>query len=305
MGKRSSHNSTDPLKGRYPATNKKFAKTSMINYKTAAALLAVSACLSACGGGGADDNQQITQVQIKTLAYGQQAVVYIAGVYLRSDMTASTGVCKNPVFNTTQSLPELAVLNCTVTTTGQQPLTITGSNGQVLYSGTLTVPQPQVILVTSLGSVTLELNPTAAPLTVNNFLAYVNNGYYANTLFHRVIPGFVAQGGGYTTGLVKKAGQSAPIALETNKGLLNVLNSVAMARTTDPNSATSEFFFNLADNPSLDYQSAASPGYAVFGKVVQGMDIVAAIGAVPTATTNGVADVPVSDVTIKLALQTQ
>ena len=112
-----------------------------------------------------------------------------------------------------------------------RPLTLLGSNGKVLYSGTVTVPRPQVGLVTSMGNILLELDPVVAPVTVNNFLAYVNSGYYANTLFHRVIPGFVAQGGGYTTGLVKKAGQSAPIALETNKGLLNVLNSVAMART--------------------------------------------------------------------------
>jgi peptidyl-prolyl cis-trans isomerase A (cyclophilin A) len=185
------------------------------------------------------------------------------------------------------------------------PLTITGTNGQVLYTGTLTVPQPQVTMITSLGNVTVELDPAAAPVTVNNFLAYTNSNYYGNTLFHRVIPGFVAQGGGFTTGLVKKTGQRAPIALESNNGLLHTRGSLAMARTDAPNSATSEFFINLVDNPSLNYQSAASPGYAVFGKVVQGMDIVDKIGAVPTTTVNGVVDVPASDVTIQLAVQTK
>ncbi len=259
--------------------------------------------LAGCGGGG--DNQQITEVQAKTLSYGQQAVIYVAGVDLRADMTAVTGVCKDPVFNNAQSVPELAVLNCTVTATGDQPLAITGSNGQVLYKGTLTVPAPQVALLTSLGNITLELNPAVVPVTVNNFLAYVNSGYYSNTLFHRVIPGFVAQGGGYTTGMVKKSGQSAPIALESNQGLLNSRSSLAMARTSTPNSATSEFFINLVDNPALDYQSDASPGYAVFGKVVQGMDIVDAIAAKQTTTVNGFANVPLSDVTINLVLQTQ
>ena len=134
---------------------------------------------------------------------------------------------------------------------------------------------------------------------------YVNAGYYKDTLFHRVIAGFVIQGGGYTTGMVKKAGQGAPIALESNKGLSNTRSTLAMARTSDPNSATSEFFINLVDNPSLDYLSVASPGYAVFGTVVKGMDVVDAIAALPTGTVNGIADIPTTEVTISSALQTQ
>lgn len=277
----------------------------MMNNSLPAALIVLTALLTGCGGGSAEDNQQITQVQAKTLRYGQQAVIQVAGQYLRADMTAETGLCKNPVFNTAQSVPGLAVLNCSVTTTGVQAITITGSNGQTLYKGSLTVPQPRVAVVTSMGSVVLELNPAAAPVTVGNFLSYANSGYYKNTLFHRVIAGFVAQGGGYTTGLVKKPGQLSPIALESNKGLLNSRSSLAMARTSVPNSATSEFFINLVDNPTLDYESEAKPGYAVFGKVVQGMDIVDAIAAVPTAAVDGLANVPVTDVTINLVLQTQ
>lgn len=277
----------------------------MMNNSLPAALIVLTALLTGCGGGSAEDNQQITQVQAKTLRYGQQAVIQVAGQYLRADMTAETGLCKNPVFNTAQSVPGLAVLNCSVTTTGVQAITITGSNGQTLYKGSLTVPQPRVAVVTSMGSVVLELNPAAAPVTVGNFLSYANSGYYKNTLFHRVIAGFVAQGGGYTAGLVKKPGQLAPIALESNKGLLNSRSSLAMARTSAPNSATSEFFINLVDNPTLDYESEAKPGYAVFGKVVQGMDIVDAIAAVPTAAVDGLANVPVTDVTINLVLQTQ
>jgi cyclophilin family peptidyl-prolyl cis-trans isomerase len=113
------------------------------------------------------------------------------------------------------------------------------------------------------------------------------------------------QGGGYTTGLVKKTGQVAAIELESNKGLSNARGTLAMARTNVFNSATSEFFINVVDNTFLDYKNAANPGYAVFGKVVQGMDVVDTIVAQPTGILNGFADVPLTDVVISLALQTQ
>jgi peptidylprolyl isomerase/peptidyl-prolyl cis-trans isomerase A (cyclophilin A) len=113
------------------------------------------------------------------------------------------------------------------------------------------------------------------------------------------------QGGGYTTGLVKKAGQQAPIELESNKGLSNLRGTLAMARTNVFNSATSEFFINVVNNTFLDYKNAANPGYAVFGKVLQGMDIVDTIVAQPTGVLNSFADVPLTDVVINLALQSQ
>lgn len=276
-----------------------------MNYLVSRVLLTLTAVLSGCGGGSAEDNQQVNQVKATTLSYGKQAVIQVAGMNLRANMTAETGLCQSPVFNTTQSVPQLAVLNCMINATGEQPLTIRGSNGETLYKGTLTVRPPRVTVVTSLGNMTLELNPTAAPVTVNNFLSYVNSGYYSDTLFHRVAAGFVVQGGGYTTGLIKKTGQRDPIALETNKGLLNSRASVAMARTSVFNSATSEFFINLVDNTSLDYESETSPGYAVFGKVVNGMDVVDAMAAVPTGTASGAANVPLTDITITFAVQTQ
>ena len=283
----------------------------MAHFLNSVIVLTIGAVLSACGGGGGDgvggvaDNQQITTVKARTLSYSQQAVILVAGVDLRNTMSAVTGVCKNPVFNEAQSVPELAIINCLVTAAGEQPLTITGSNGKVLYSGTVTVPLPQVEMVTSEGSITLELNPAAAPLSVDNFLAYAKDGYYRDTLFHRVIAGFAAQAGGYTSGVVKKPGQRAPIALESNNGLLNSRSTLAMARTDAPNSATSEFFINLVDNAFLDYKSAASPGYAVFGKVIKGMDVVDKIAALPTARLNGFANVPLVDVKIQLVVQTQ
>lgn len=263
--------------------------------------------LGACGGGGdsgSDLGPIITQIQVQSLRYGQSAVINIAGKYMRNDMIADTGTCTNPSFSSASST-ERAILNCKVTATGSLPITIKSANGNVLYSDTLTVLPPQVTMITSKGNIVMELNAALVPTTVNNFLSYVSSGYYASTLFHRVIAGFVIQGGGYTTGMVKKTGQAAPIALESNKGLLNTRSTVAMARTTVPDSATSEFFVNLADNPSLNYQSASSPGYAVFGKVVKGMEVVDAIAAMPTATVNGTADIPTTDVSILFAVQTQ
>ena len=259
--------------------------------------------LASCGGGSAD-NQQINEMQVKSLAYGNQAAIYFAGVFMRADMTVATGACKNPTWNA-QSTPGLMLLNCTITATGEQPIAITGSNGQVIYKSVITVSQPQVTMVTTKGTIVMELNPTVAPVSVNNFLAYAKGSYYNNTLFHRVIPGFVAQGGGYTTGLVQKAGQNEPIALESNKGLFNTRSALAMARTTAADSATSEFYINLVDNPSLDYISDDRPGYAVFGQVVQGMDVVDAIGAAATSTVNGVQNVPTTEVTIQYAAQTK
>ena len=259
--------------------------------------------LSACGG-GSDFAPIVTTIQARSLRYGQSAVIDVAGKYMRNDMIADTGTCTNPTFSTASS-PDRAVLYCKVTATGPFPITLKSANGAVLYAGLLTVLPPQVTLITSSGSVVVELDAAAAPTTVNNFLSYVSTGYYGSTLFHRVIAGFVIQGGGYTAGVVKKSGQAAPIALESNKGLLNTRSTLAMARTSAPDSATSEFFINLVDNPSLDYQNAASPGYAVFGKVVEGLPVVDAIAAVPTANRDGLQNVPVSDVLIISARQTR
>ena len=259
--------------------------------------------LTACGG-GSDFPPVVTTLQAQSLRYGQTAVIYVGGLYLRADMVAETGSCTNPTFGTS-STPTTAVINCKVTATGGLPITIKSAAGQVLFSTILTVLEPQVTLVTTKGSIVMALNAAVVPTTVNNFLHYVNTGFYSSTLFHRVIAGFVVQGGGYTTGLVIKGGQLAPISLESNKGLLNTRSTVAMARTGVFDSATSEFFVNLVDSPRLDYQSSTEPGYAVFGTVVSGMDVIDAIAAMPTAAFNGTADVPKDNITIIYALQTQ
>lgn len=270
-----------------------------------ALIVSLSLGLTACGGGGGA-SPSVSQVQAKTLRYGQTATIQVAGKYLRSDMTAITGpTCTDPSFNAKDSTTDLAILNCKVTKTGPVPVTIKDPGGDVLFSTTLTVPQPQVTFITSEGTVVLELYPDVVPATVDNFLLYVNNGFYIKTLFHRVISGFVIQGGGYTTGPVKKAGQAASITLESNKGLSNTRGTVAMARTSDPNSATSEFYINVADNLFLDYASPAAPGYAVFGKVVSDLAVVDTIATKPTGVAGGMPNVPLADVSIVIAAQTR
>ena len=154
----------------------------------------------------------------------------------------------------------------------------------------------KVHLVTSMGDIVIELDAQKAPKSVANFEQYVKEGHYDGTVFHRVIPNFMIQGGGMTADLREKPTRK-PIPLESHNGLTNVVGSVAMARTNDPNSATSQFFINVKDNAFLD----EGDGYAVFGHVVSGMDVVKKIEAVATTTRGGNENVPTMPVTIKKA----
>ena len=153
---------------------------------------------------------------------------------------------------------------------------------------------------TSVGDFTVELYPEKAPKTVENFLQYVKDGFYDNTIFHRVISRFMIQGGGFERDLTQKPTR-APIVNESNNGLLNHTGTIAMARTPDPNSATSQFFINLVDNQTLNYTSPEPDfvGYCVFGKVVKGMDVVHKIGIAPTGSQRGFSDVPIRPIIIK------
>jgi peptidyl-prolyl cis-trans isomerase A (cyclophilin A)/peptidyl-prolyl cis-trans isomerase B (cyclophilin B) len=155
---------------------------------------------------------------------------------------------------------------------------------------------PQVLLKTSMGDMTLELNADKAPKSVENFLQYVNSGHYNGTIFHRVIDGFMIQGGGFDKNMVQKP-TNPPIVNEAKNGLKNQPYTLAMARTSNPNSASSQFFINVADNKFLDYPGQDGAGYAVFGKVIKGMDVADKIRAVQT----GRNDVPVKPVVIESA----
>ncbi len=162
---------------------------------------------------------------------------------------------------------------------------------------------PMVVLSTSMGDIKVELYPDKAPVTVKNFLDYVKAGYYDGTIFHRVIPGFMIQGGGLGADMQeKREGQKPPIKNESDNGLKNDAGTLAMARTSVPDSATSQFFINVKDNGFLNRESAQDKvGYAVFGKVVDGMDVVRKVEQVKTSTKGPHQNVPVDAVTIKSA----
>ena len=293
--------------------------------------------LAACGGGSSGDSAAsttvapktptVTDIQADRLSYRQLTQFKVTGTALDTSVTAIARNCTGLVAvapssgaGTPASTTELN-WRCTPTATGTAAveLQIKGAGTSVLKTQTFAVPDPQVTLATSVGSLVVELNPTLAPVTVDNFLQYVRTDFYTNTLFHRVIGSFIAQAGwlvpatGPTGALlstataipVLQAGAGAAIALESNKGLANLRGTIAMARTPDPNSATSQFFFNLVDNPGLNYVSDAQPGYAVFGRVVQGLAVMDAIGSVPTALRFGQSDFPVNDVLVQSAAQTK
>ena len=150
---------------------------------------------------------------------------------------------------------------------------------------------------TTLGNFTIEFFEKEAPLSVANFLRYVEDGFFENTIFHRIVPGFVIQGGGFTEDMVQKK-TLAPVKNEADNGLKNARGSLSMARTNDINSATSQFFVNLKDNDFLDH-SRGNFGYAVFAKVVEGMDVIDKIAAVETGRRKGFDDVPVEPVIMK------
>ena len=173
----------------------------------------------------------------------------------------------------------------------------------IVFSQQSLAANPMVKLSTNMGDIVIELDQARAPKSVSNFLSYVKDGFYNGTIFHRVIPGFMIQGGGFTEDLQKK-GTKAPIENEANNGLKNTRGSIAMARTPDPNSATAQFFINLVNNDFLDYRSSTPDGwgYAVFGKVTQGMDIVDKIGKAATGPAGPFGqDVPKKSIVINSA----
>jgi peptidyl-prolyl cis-trans isomerase B (cyclophilin B) len=167
---------------------------------------------------------------------------------------------------------------------------------------TMSDTQTKVKLTTTLGEIIIQLNAEKAPVSSANFLTYANEGFYNGTIFHRVIPDFMAQGGGFDTSFNQKA-VHAPIKNEADNGLKNTRGTLAMARTNDPNSATAQFFINLKDNGFLNHtgKNASGWGYAVFGEVIEGMDVVDAMAKQTTGNRGGHGDVPKTDIVIEKA----
>lgn len=173
----------------------------------------------------------------------------------------------------------------------------------ISVAGEAVPANPRVVIKTSEGDITLQLFADKAPVTVANFLAYVDSGFYNGTIFHRVIPDFMIQAGGFGSDMKEKQ-NGDPIVNESSNRLHNIRGSIAMARTNDPNSATSQFFINQRSNLRLDW-TPGQEGYAVFGEVIQGMDIVDFIATAPTGQAGGMGDVPKQAIMIKEVLRQQ
>jgi cyclophilin family peptidyl-prolyl cis-trans isomerase len=303
------------------------APTIVRTARASALAIIAAATLAACGGGGGGASPAtVSSMSIASTMYGVTALVTVNGTNL-SNLTLTAPGCKNITRLTTgvtTSTDTTSFYSCTPS--GAYTSTVTASsNGTTLNTQTLTVLPPMVTMAVSgdgvNGNIVFALKGDKAPITVDNFLAYVNAGFYPGLIFHRVVPGFIVQGGGYgttTTGALPtpKTALYAPIALETTGGS-NLKWTAAMARTSDANSATSQFFFNLADNAStLDPSTtgtSTNAGYAVFADVSASSSVIQAIAAAPGCTalvSNGTAAsdgscVPIPNVVIISAKQTQ
>ena len=266
--------------------------------------LGCAAWLSACGGGA--DTPPVSAISTEgVVAYSKSLTLVVDGTALdTSNVSLTTQGCQG-LKALAGGTPERQRVSCTVTGAAQVRVTAKTPEGTVLLEQAFAVPQPKVEWQTSLGNLVLELYPDKAPATVFNFLTHVNSGFYANTLFHRVVPGFVVQGGGYDASLVAKKPSTTAIPLETPNGLLNVRGAVGMIRGSATQSATTEFYINLKDNPNLDYTDAANPGYAVFGSITQGMPVLDSLSQVATGTVGGLGNVPLAPVVLNQAVQVQ
>ena len=261
--------------------------------------------LYGCGGGSSTSSLAVSDIQVNQLKYGQLSQFTLTGNFSDNEINVSTKNCKGLALVAGGTTTSKSV-TCTIGAAGTGVVILEAklADGTVLKSVSFDVPNPQVSLVTNLGAMVVELNPTSTPLSTDNFLQYVNSKFYDNTIIHRIVSTgiFVAQGGWLSPTPAVQPGQKPAIALEVNKGLSNLKGTIAMARSAELNSATSQFYFNLADNVALD---TAGGGYAVFGKVVSGAEVLDAMASVKTTTAFGLADFPASNVIVLSAAQTK
>ena len=245
-------------------------------------LMFSSACLLfACGGGDgtAATPPSVAAVVVTDVVYKKAAKITVTGQHLDSGITVTSIGCSTVAEQPGGSSTSRSY-SCVPIFGASMDVTVSAAADKALLTQvTVPVPSPQVSLVTSLGTIVVELRPDRAKSTVDNFLEYVDSGFYNDTIFHRVVSGYVVQGGGYAVGQTTLKTTNAPILLEppSATGLSNIQGTIAMARSTGLNSATSQFYINAVNNSSLD---TTSGGYAVFGSVIQGMSVVTAIEAV-------------------------
>jgi peptidyl-prolyl cis-trans isomerase A (cyclophilin A) len=298
-------------------------KTSLHTGLLGPSALASALLLTACGGGGdsspAPTPATVTSVSAGTARYSQTALFTVQGSNLDQGLNVSSAGCNAaPVLSTAApniSTATAAYFSCTIGRVGAQTLSVVRSSDSAALSNlTYTVEVPQVTLTTSNGAgvngnIVITLEPVKAPVTTDNFLAYIQSGFYVNTAYHRAISGFVVQGGGYAAPITAATtpapkATNAPIVLEDGAGLSNLKYTVAMARTGVPDSATSQFFINLVNNTFLD-KAGTARGYAVFGTVTAGTAVVDAMGVAPCTASAYSECVPIPNITITAAAQTR
>ncbi len=275
-------------------------------------LTAAALALVACGGSG-EGRASVSNVTASGARYGSTMTITVAGSGLATPelSLAVAGPCSN-VQRTVSNLDYQTVFTCEIDGVGTiSPMVRDEARGLTLGQVWVdAVPVPQVTVTVSQGSrsgsFVLELDPNAAPITALNFIRQVNAGFYNGTIFHRVLPGNIVQGGQYTVEYALRPALFDPIKLESDNGLKNLRGTIAMARTSVPDSATAQFYINAVDNPSFDRIDDGLPGYAVFGRVVSGLDVVDEIAAVPVATVDGeFPSRPVTNVVMNLVFQSR
>jgi cyclophilin family peptidyl-prolyl cis-trans isomerase len=268
--------------------------------------------LAGCGGGG-DTTISVTNVAANNVQYSRTMTVNVSGAGLDNgnlNLEVSGVTCANVRRTDNPVVSFQATFTCAIEGVGSLMASIKDGDGRTYGRVQVTVPTPQVTFAVTQGilskSFVVELNPVDAPITSLNFMRYVNAGFYSNTLFHRVLPSLIAQGGQYGTDRALKTALFSPIKLESRNGLKNLRGTIAMARQTEPDTASAQFYFNIADNPAFDYQDETLPGYAVFGSVVSGQDVVDEISRVETFFFNSsLASLPVRDIVIRSVAQTK
>jgi peptidyl-prolyl cis-trans isomerase A (cyclophilin A) len=268
------------------------------------ALVLICGALVSCGNGNNASLPNVSEIEIDQVKYGQKTIFKLMGLNLNQDFNVSVSNCEGLALLPNGSDTE-KYLTCTPSAVGPAMMVAKSIDGVQMLIKNFEVPNPQVKISTNFGDLTVELYPAVAPITVNNYLNYVNAKFYSNTLMHRIIPQFVVQGGWLTTTVGEQTGAGNPIVLESNNGLKNTRGSIAMARTSAPNSASTQFYFNLVDNSKLDYQSESSPGYAVFGQILEGLNVIDIMAQISTATLYGLANFPTSNVIVKSIVQTK
>lgn len=269
-----------------------------------ATLVLLALSLAGCGGGNSGD-AAVTTLAATNTRFSRPATITINGRNLRQGIAVEmVGGCENLTVVVNGS-DDTQQYTCDVLAVGQHVARVTTTGGAFLAQLTFDVPQPQVSLTTGKGAFSLELDASKAPVTARNFLNYVASGFYRGVLIHAAIPNRGIITGGYTSGLAVKAATQSAIKLESDNGLKHVRGAVGMYREAAFDSATSQWFINTADNPDLDYVDAEHPGYAVFGKVISGLEVADTISAVETRvdTARGLTSVPTVEILITAATQ--